>query len=121
MPSLPPADKKDYEGRLKEARHAAKRGSGGPRLMGGAGAARQPDHYKLLSLERSCSVEEVRLLFYRSLCPFLHLLWTVPLSWWIGLSGGTAPRCPPLPLFSSVLLVHGCLMIPGFVFAWRMP
>ena len=52
-PSLASTDRRDYETRLREARAAAQR-----KPPGGSGQP-QPDHYKLLGLERTCTVEDV--------------------------------------------------------------
>ncbi len=52
-PGLASADRRDYETRLREARAAAQRKSPG------GGGQPQPDHYKLLGIERDCTVEDV--------------------------------------------------------------
>lgn len=57
-PALSASERRDYEARLRDARAEAQKRAG-PRLMGSGGGPRQPDHYKLLSLQRSCTVDEV--------------------------------------------------------------
>lgn len=57
-PALSASERRDYEARLREARAEAQKRAG-PRLMGSGGGPRQPDHYKLLSLQRSCTMDEV--------------------------------------------------------------